>query len=188
MNLKPEDSTNTLKDVNDDVDGVVMSRVNIELNLEDVNESLDIWCPLRISNTEKALDEVENILNKIDYCHKLFPSSKRLLSNNKEWTQEEFNNRMNVLCVWYNLTIQLHQKTAQLGKAFGIGKRKLNIPWPVLKTNKSSSNEGHSNNSIINNDEVQKDAAVDVPDCSKKSPVKVLDSQLGIPCFFFFIL
>ena len=120
MNLISDDSTNTLKDVIDDVDGVVMSRVNIELNLEEVNESLDIWCPLRISNTEKALEEVENILNKIDYCKRLFPSSKRLLSNNKEWTQEEFNNQMNVLCVWYNLTIQLHQKTAQLGKAFEI--------------------------------------------------------------------
>ena len=173
MNLRSEDSTSTLKDVIDDVDGVVMSRANIEVNIEDVNESLDIWCPMRISNTEKALEEVENILNKIEYCKKLFPSSKRLLSNNKEWTHEEFKNRVNVLCVWYNLTVQLHQKTAQLGKSFGIGKRKLNIPWPVLQSHKSSSNEGDSNNSTVNTDESQKDNPMDVPDCSKKSPVKV---------------
>ena len=44
--------------------------------------------------------------------------------------------RVSVLCVWYNLTTQLHQKTEQLGRALvGLGARLgHNVPWPVLRS------------------------------------------------------
>ena len=61
-----------------------------------VDKTLQLCLLKRISNTEKALNEVDEILNKTDNCEKLFPSTSNLLSLNESWRNEEFQNRIKV--------------------------------------------------------------------------------------------
>ena len=85
--------TLTLEAAADTVDGVVVSTEAGDLD-EDPDDglcdSLDIWCPRRIANTEAALADVEGLLNRVDDCEKLFPSSRILVADNQAWTDEEF--------------------------------------------------------------------------------------------------
>ena len=145
-------------------------------------DSLDIWCPQRISQTEKAMMEVEEILNKIDHCEKLFPSSRILVANNEAWRDKEFKARVKVLCVWFNITVQLHKKTEQLGRALvGLGaKLGQNVPWPLLSLLRVPRTEQvmtgvrkESSAGAGTEENISKDVSTDVAESNKKSPVKV---------------
>ena len=143
-------------------------------------DSLDIWCPQRISQTEKAMSEIEEILNKIDHCEKLFPSSRILVANNEAWRDKEFKARVKVLCVWFNITVQLHKKTEQLGRALvGLGaKLGQNVPWPLLSSLRLARlevtgvrKESTAGTGVEEN--ISREVSTDVTDSTKKSPVKV---------------
>ena len=164
------------------MDGAYLSSVSQNLGIPDVCDSLDIWCPDRVANTEKALGEVEELLNRLDDCEQLFPSSRVLVANNEAWTDEEYQNRVKVLCVWYNLTVQLHQKTEQLGKALvGLGAKLGKVPWPALKTPKEAApcpQETPAPDQSNDKTNEASEANTDVPDC-KKSPVKIVKFQVS---------
>ena len=89
----PGSEASPLEAAADTVDGGVVSTEAGDLD-EDQDDglcdSLDIWCPRRITNTEAALADVEGLLNRVDDCEKLFPSSRILVADNQAWTDEEF--------------------------------------------------------------------------------------------------
>ena len=171
----------------DDIDGAYLSSVSQDHGADDdVCDSLNIKCDNRIANTEKALAEVEEMLNSIDSCEQLFPSSRVLISNNDAWTDEEFQARVKVLCVWFNLTDQLHRKTEQIGRALRLGAKlgpHHDDEWPVLKTVKQNTTtdkpaESSEQAEESKASEASKVSAGDVPDC-KKSPVKIVKFQVS---------
>ena len=153
-------------------------------------DSLDIWCPQRISQTEKAMSEIEEILNKIDHCEKLFPSSRILVANNEAWRDKEFKARVKVLCVWFNITVQLHKKTEQLGRALvGLGaKLGQNVPWPLLssltvpRAEQAVTGVRKESSAGPAEENVSREVSTDALENSKKSPVKVtfLETILNI--------
>ena len=100
--IDEDDRQDTLtEDSVDTVDGVTVSRMEaLEEENDVICDSLDIWCPQRISSTEKALREVEDVLNKLDNCEKLFPSSRILVANNEAWRDKEFKARVKA---WMNI-------------------------------------------------------------------------------------
>ena len=144
-------------------------------------DSLDIWCPQRISQTEKAMSEIEEILNKIDHCEKLFPSSRILVANNEAWRDKEFKARVKVLCVWFNITVQLHKKTEQLGRALvGLGaKLGQNVPWPLLssltvpRAEQAVTGVRKESSAGPAEENISREVSTDALENSKKSPVKV---------------
>ena len=156
-------------------------------------DSLDIWCPQRISQTEKAMSEIEEILNKIDHCEKLFPSSRILVANNEAWRDKEFKARVKVLCVWFNITVQLHKKTEQLGRALvGLGaKLGQNVPWPLLssptvpRAEQAVTGVRKESSAGPAEENVSREVSTDALENSKKSPVKVtfLETILFIKYF-----
>ena len=181
--IDEDDRQDTLtEDTVDSVDGVAVSK-GIDPQEEEsdvICDSLDIWCPQRIAQTEKALTEVDDILNKIDHCEKLFPSSRILVANNEAWRDKEFKARVKVLCVWFNITTQLHKKTEQLGRALvGLGaKLGQNVPWPLLSSLRLARLEvtGVRKGSTAGagvEENILREVSTDVTDSSKKSPVKV---------------
>ena len=163
------------------VDGIVLSS-EISIDLEETSvsdpdnlcDSLDVWSERRVEITEQALAEVENLLKKIDRCERLFPSRRRLQEDNEQWGEEEFTARVKVLCMWFNITVQLHQKTQQLGHVLvGLGAR--NVPWPAVTSQPSGPSQPSMTEqeaSKANTPAVEEKPGQDVLDC-KKSPVKV---------------
>ena len=163
------------------VDGVVLSsQLSVEADSpasdpENLCDSLDVWSERRVEITEQALAEVEELLKKIDRCERLFPSRRRLQEDNELWGEEEFSARVKILCMWFNITVQLHQKTQQLGHVLvGLGAR--NVPWPAVTSSHSQpgrSNQPEPEASKANTPAgEERQAAQELLDC-KKSPVKV---------------
>ena len=78
---------------------------------------------------------------------------------------------LQVLCMWYNITMQLHQKTQQLGHVLvGLGAR--DVPWPSVTSQPSRPSQTDQEGSKANTPAVEEKPGQDVLDC-KKSPVKV---------------
>ena len=75
--------------------------------------------------------------------------------------------------MWYNITMQLHQKTQQLGHVLvGLGAR--DVPWPAVtsQSQPSRSSQADQEGSKAVTPAVEEKPGQDVLDC-KKSPVKV---------------
>ena len=109
-------------------------------DLDTLCDSLDALCEERVAVTDEAIRQVESLLKKVETCESLFPSSSHLTdaekagSNYAAWRQQEFQVRVKILCMWFNITVQLHQKVEQLrhilvGEGTGAG-----AGWPVLDT------------------------------------------------------
>ena len=168
-----EDSNDTMinerqNTLTEEVDGIVLSsEMSEEASMDEQEnpcDSLDVWCEKRVAITEQALEEVEGLLKKIDRCERLFPSRRRLQEDNQLWREEEVSARVKVLCMWYNITVQLHQKTQQLGHILvGLGAR--HVPWPAVTTAEQEASKAPT-------PAVEERPGQDVPDF-KKSPVKV---------------
>ena len=79
-----------------------------------------------------------------------------------------------VLCVWFNITAQLHQKTEQLGRALvGLGaKLGQNVPWPLLSSTRLVTRAEARPGAAGAEEGGAQEMSTDVPEC-KKSPVKV---------------
>ena len=159
------------------VDGIVLSSqisVEAESSVSDPDnlcDSLDVWSERRVEITEQALAEVEELLKKIDRCERLFPSRRRLQEDNELWGEEEFSTRVKVLCMWFNITMQLHQKTQQLGHVLvGLGAR--DVPWPAVTSQPSRPSQPEQEASKANTPAGEEKPGPDLLDC-KKSPVKV---------------
>ncbi|XP_023342644.1 mitogen-activated protein kinase kinase kinase 4 isoform X2 [Eurytemora carolleeae] len=114
-----------------------------KIHLDEYCDSLDVTCHHRIQNTNLAIQQVENILSKLESCEFLFPSSRQLVLANPSWGDQAFQTRVKVLCMWFNLTIQLNKKIEILGQILiGISSRhKLSIPWPDLSFKPETSEE-----------------------------------------------
>ena len=61
--------------------------------IEEYCDSLEIFCPKRVSNTQQALDQVADLMLKLENCENLFPSSRHLVATNATWGDEEFKMR-----------------------------------------------------------------------------------------------
>ena len=60
-------------------------------------DSLEIYCEKRISSTTQALEQVANLMLKIENCENLFPSRRLLKEKHDTWGEEEF--KMRFLCI-----------------------------------------------------------------------------------------
>ena len=73
--------------------------------------------------------------------------------------------------MWYNITMQLHQKTRQLGHVLvGLGAR--DVPWPAVTSQPNRPSQPDLEAIKAANPAVEEKTAQDQLDC-KKSPVKV---------------
>ena len=74
----------------DSANGVAFNMMNC---IEEYCDSLEIFCPKRVSNTQQALDQVADLMLKLENCENLFPSSRDLVATNATWGDEEFKMR-----------------------------------------------------------------------------------------------
>ena len=60
--------------------------------------------------------QVQDLLMKMEKVETLFPSSKQLEKEHPTWAMAEYKARVKVLCMWFNVTTQLHHKVDMLGQ------------------------------------------------------------------------
>ena len=78
-----------------------------------------------------AISQVEELLERLDQCEQLFPTSKAFAREYSSYGREEFTLQVKSLYLWLNITRDLCHKMKQLGKVLGVH----NIPeidWPMM--------------------------------------------------------
>ncbi|XP_069140240.1 mitogen-activated protein kinase kinase kinase 4-like isoform X2 [Argopecten irradians] len=79
----------------------------------------------------EALDQVEELLSKLDALEQLFPTSKAFAKEFPMYGTPNFKNRVKSLYLWLNITRDLCHKMKLLGKILGV--QHLNdVFWPML--------------------------------------------------------
>lgn len=84
-----------------------------------------------IENQKEALVQVSGVLNKLESVQSLYPTSKALGNYNPLYNTEAFQNRLNCLCLWLNITKDIGNKLALMATVLYVD----NIPgidWPWL--------------------------------------------------------
>ncbi|XP_076046818.1 mitogen-activated protein kinase kinase kinase 4-like [Oratosquilla oratoria] len=115
---------------------------------------LSIWCECCKEQQTKALIEVEELLQKLEFVESLFPSTSKLADLYSDWLKPEFIGRYKALCVWYNATVQLRLKIELLGKLLGHMTNSL-MPWPTFTYPKIQSLPNVSHDSGILTGEIE---------------------------------
>ncbi|CAC5409888.1 MAP3K4 [Mytilus coruscus] len=84
-----------------------------------------------ISFQKLAVSQVEELLDKLDQCEQLFPTSKAFAKEYPQYGSKEFTLQVKSLYLWLNITRDLCHKMKQLGKMLGV-QYIPDIDWPMM--------------------------------------------------------
>ncbi|KAG8123660.1 hypothetical protein E2320_019265 [Naja naja] len=79
-----------------------------------------------------SFEQVKRIMERLEYVEALYPSLKALQSDYEKYAARDFQDRVQALCLWLNITKDLNQKLRIMGTVLGI-KDLSNIGWPVFE-------------------------------------------------------
>uniref|UniRef100_A0A670YJ26 Mitogen-activated protein kinase kinase kinase 4 n=1 Tax=Pseudonaja textilis TaxID=8673 RepID=A0A670YJ26_PSETE len=79
-----------------------------------------------------SFEQVKRIMELLEYVEALYPSLKALQSDYEKYAARDFQDRVQALCLWLNITKDLNQKLRIMGTVLGI-KDLSNIGWPVFE-------------------------------------------------------
>ncbi|XP_050535921.1 mitogen-activated protein kinase kinase kinase 4 isoform X2 [Daktulosphaira vitifoliae] len=65
---------------------------------------LKLFCCRCIEQQNSALRKVEHLMERLEYAESLFPSSRAFAAQYPLYKSSEFTNRVEAMCVWYNIT------------------------------------------------------------------------------------
>ena len=78
----------------------------------------------------EALLKVQQLLDRLDKCERLYPHSKAFAMSNEVYGSEEFSLRVKSLCLWLNITRDLCHKMKLLGRVLGVHNI-VGLDWPM---------------------------------------------------------
>ncbi|XP_020664640.3 mitogen-activated protein kinase kinase kinase 4 isoform X2 [Pogona vitticeps] len=79
-----------------------------------------------------SFEQVKRIMMLLEYVEALYPSLKALQSDYEKYAAKDFQDRVQALCLWLNITKDLNQKLRIMGTVLGI-KDLSDIGWPVFE-------------------------------------------------------
>ncbi|XP_034284408.1 mitogen-activated protein kinase kinase kinase 4 isoform X5 [Pantherophis guttatus] len=79
-----------------------------------------------------SFEQVKRIMELLEYVEALYPSLKALQSDYEKYAARDFQDRVQALCLWLNITKDLNQKLRIMGTLLGI-KDLSDIGWPVFE-------------------------------------------------------
>ncbi|XP_060609665.2 mitogen-activated protein kinase kinase kinase 4 isoform X3 [Anolis sagrei] len=79
-----------------------------------------------------SFEQVKRIMELLEYVEALYPSLKALQSDYEKYAAKDFQDRVQALCLWLNITKDLNQKLRIMGTVLGI-KDLSDIGWPVFE-------------------------------------------------------
>ncbi|XP_071112541.1 mitogen-activated protein kinase kinase kinase 4-like [Haliotis cracherodii] len=79
----------------------------------------------------EALSCVKKLLDDLDDCESLYPTTKAFAKENDLYASEQFNQRVKSLCLWLNITRDLCHKMKLLGRVLGV-QNVHGLDWPMI--------------------------------------------------------
>lgn len=84
-----------------------------------------------VSLQEKALIQVQRLLEKLDNCESCYSTTQAFCKANGKYNDPIFQRRVKCLNLWLNITCDLCQKLKLFGRIIGVNSRSQN--WPLLR-------------------------------------------------------
>uniref|UniRef100_A0A452GQF8 Protein kinase domain-containing protein n=1 Tax=Gopherus agassizii TaxID=38772 RepID=A0A452GQF8_9SAUR len=79
-----------------------------------------------------SFEQVKRIMELLEYVEALYPSLQALQKDYEKYAAKDFQDRVQALCLWLNITKDLNQKLRIMGTVLGI-KNLSDIGWPVFE-------------------------------------------------------
>ncbi|XP_006882884.1 PREDICTED: mitogen-activated protein kinase kinase kinase 4 [Elephantulus edwardii] len=79
-----------------------------------------------------SFEQVKRIMELLEYMEALYPSLQALQKDYEKYAARDFQDRVQALCLWLNITKDLNQKLRIMGTVLGI-KNLSDIGWPVFE-------------------------------------------------------
>uniref|UniRef100_A0A8C6H4Q2 Mitogen-activated protein kinase kinase kinase 4 n=1 Tax=Mus spicilegus TaxID=10103 RepID=A0A8C6H4Q2_MUSSI len=79
-----------------------------------------------------SFEQVKRIMELLEYMEALYPSLQALQKDYERYAAKDFEDRVQALCLWLNITKDLNQKLRIMGTVLGI-KNLSDIGWPVFE-------------------------------------------------------
>uniref|UniRef100_A0A6I8NYM4 Mitogen-activated protein kinase kinase kinase 4 n=1 Tax=Ornithorhynchus anatinus TaxID=9258 RepID=A0A6I8NYM4_ORNAN len=79
-----------------------------------------------------SFEQVKRIMELLEYIEALYPSLQALQKDYEKYAAKDFQDRVQALCLWLNITKDLNQKLRIMGTVLGI-ENLSDIGWPVFE-------------------------------------------------------
>ncbi|XP_036079332.1 mitogen-activated protein kinase kinase kinase 4 isoform X1 [Rousettus aegyptiacus] len=89
-----------------------------------------------------SFEQVKRIMELLEYIEALYPSLQALQKDYERYAAKDFQDRVQALCLWLNITKDLNQKLRIMGTVLGI-KNLSDIGWPVFEIPSPRSSKGN---------------------------------------------
>nr|XP_048276748.1 mitogen-activated protein kinase kinase kinase 4 isoform X2 [Myodes glareolus] len=89
-----------------------------------------------------SFEQVKRIMELLEYTEALYPSLQALQKDYERYAAKDFEDRVQALCLWLNITKDLNQKLRIMGTVLGI-KNLSDIGWPVFEIPSPRPSKGH---------------------------------------------
>ncbi|XP_074189886.1 mitogen-activated protein kinase kinase kinase 4 isoform X3 [Rhinolophus sinicus] len=89
-----------------------------------------------------SFEQVKRIMELLEYIEALYPSLQALQKDYEKYAARDFQDRVQALCLWLNITKDLNQKLRIMGTVLGI-KNLSDIGWPVFEIPSPRSSKGN---------------------------------------------
>ncbi|XP_012590663.1 PREDICTED: mitogen-activated protein kinase kinase kinase 4 [Condylura cristata] len=89
-----------------------------------------------------SFEQVKRIMELLEYIEALYPSLQALQKDYEKYAAKDFQDRVQALCLWLNITKDLNQKLRIMGTVLGI-KNLSDIGWPVFEIPSPRPSKGH---------------------------------------------
>uniref|UniRef100_A0A8C0PSZ5 Mitogen-activated protein kinase kinase kinase 4 n=1 Tax=Canis lupus familiaris TaxID=9615 RepID=A0A8C0PSZ5_CANLF len=89
-----------------------------------------------------SFEQVKRIMELLEYMEALYPSLQALQKDYEKYAAKDFQDRVQALCLWLNITKDLNQKLRIMGTVLGI-KNLSDIGWPVFEIPSPRSSKGN---------------------------------------------
>ncbi|XP_007432618.1 mitogen-activated protein kinase kinase kinase 4 isoform X4 [Python bivittatus] len=116
-----------------------------------------------------SFEQVKRIMELLEYVEALYPSLKALQSDYEKYAARDFQDRVQALCLWLNITKDLNQKLRIMGTVLGI-KDLSDIGWPVFEIpSPRSFRDNDPENEVDDEDDEDDDDRVTSGACTEES-------------------
>ncbi|XP_043313234.1 mitogen-activated protein kinase kinase kinase 4 isoform X1 [Cervus canadensis] len=122
-----------------------------------------------------SFEQVKRIMELLEYIEALYPSLQALQKDYEKYAAKDFQDRVQALCLWLNITKDLNQKLRIMGTVLGI-KNLSDIGWPVFEIPSPRSSRGNEPEDEAEDAEELKELASsteeseDEPSCGPQAP------------------
>ncbi|XP_029421090.1 mitogen-activated protein kinase kinase kinase 4 isoform X2 [Nannospalax galili] len=99
-------------------------------------------CHEHLQRQRVSFEQVKRIMELLEYIEALYPSLQALQKDYEKYAAKDFQDRVQALCLWLNITKDLNQKLRIMGTVLGI-KNLSDIGWPVFEIPSPRPSRGH---------------------------------------------